>query len=352
MLCSDDSRLPCPLPQGGFGERTGVYEMSGPEPTPQVVDVVEAVCEDDPGSPVFDGLEFPGCVAVPMTTARYEACEERLEFWDEAAGIAMVADSPPGVGHQQPIGLLAGIVERIAQERGSRIARFCELCLTRYGAGGKRRVMQPDECLYLYPDHAELPAVGSLAVGENDPPDVVVEVDCTTDVRCGKLRVYESWAFPELWVEVPDNEPPRRRSQLSGLTVYLLNRDGHYEIAPESRAFPGWRAEEIHLAINEPTITPAINANLRRVGAVLGARDGTGPDDDLLLAAHRRESRAEGRIGERVEFVRQTLRARGIALSREFPAAPCRAALARASAAEVAAASLACRTEQDFEQLI
>lgn len=68
---------------------------------------------------------------------------------------------------------------------------------------------------------------------------------------------------------------------------------------------------------------------LRRVGAELGARDGTGPDDDLLLAAHRRESRAagrgEGRLRERVE----TLRARGIALSPEFPAASCRAALAR-----------------------
>jgi len=327
--------------------------MSEPVPTAQIDDVVDADCKDAPGFPVFDGLEFPGCVAVPMTSAQYEACEERLEFWDEAAGIAMIADSEPGVGHQQPIGLLAGIVERIAQERGSRIARFCEVGLTSYGAGGNRRAMQPDECLYLYPERADLPTTGSLVVGENDPPDVVVEVDYTTDVRRGKLRVYESWAFPELWVEVPDSEPPRRRrSQLSGLTVYLLNRDGHYETAPESRAFPGWRAEEIHLAINEPAITPAINATLRRVGAELGARDGTGPDDDLLLAAHRREGRAEGRVRERVELVRQTLRTRGIALSSEFPAASCWAALARASVAEIAAASLACRTEQDFERLI
>ena len=331
--------------------------MSEPEPTPPIEDAVDADRGDDPGFPVFDGLEFPGCVAVPMTTAQYEATEERLEFWDEAAGIAMIADSPPGVGHEQPIGLLAGIVERIAEERGSRIARFRELCLTRHGAGGNRRAMQPDECLYLYPERADLPTAGSLVVGENDPPDVVVEVDYTTDVRRGKLRVYESWAFPELWVEVPDSEPPRRRrSQLSGLTVYLLNRDGRYETAPECRAFPGWRAEEIHLAINEPAITPAINATVRRVGAKLGARDGTGPDDDPLLAAHRRESRAEGsaegRMRERVELVRQTLRARGVAVSPEFPAASCRLALARASAAEIAAASLACHSEQDFERLI
>ena len=335
--------------RGESGVRTGVYEMSGPDPMPEVEDSFDADCKDDPGFPVFDGLEFPGCVAVSMTSAQYEALEGRLEFWDEGAQIAMIADSPPSVGQEEPIGLLAGIVERIAQERGSRIARFCELGLTRYGAGGYRRAMQPDECLYLYPERADLPTAGSLIVGEDDPPDVVVEVDYTTDVRRGKLRMYESWAFPELWVDVPDHEPPRRRrSQLSGLTVYLLNRDGHYEVAPESRAFPGWRAEEIHRAMNEPAITPAINATLRRVGAELGARDGTGPDDDLLLAAHRRESR----IGERVALVRQTLHARGIALSSEFPAASCRAALARASATEIAAASLACRTEQDFERLI
>ena len=323
--------------------------MSEPDPMPQVNDVVDADRRDDQGFPMFDGLEFPGCVAVPMSAAQYEASEGHVEFWDEAAGVAMVAADSPSVGHEQPIGLLAGVVERIALERGTRIARFCGLSLMRYGARGHRRAMEPDECLYLYPEHVDLPAAGWLTVGENDPPDVVVEIDHTTDVRRGKLKVYESWGFPELWVEVQDADPlRRRRTQLSGLTVYVLNRDGRYEVAPESRAFPSWRAEEIHLAMNEPTITPGVNATLRRVGAELGARDGTGPDDDLLLAAHRHE----GRIRERVVFVRETLRARGVALSAEFPAESCRAALARATAADIAAASLACRTEQDFERLV
>lgn len=322
--------------------------MSEPDPMPQFEDV-DIGREDDPGFPVFDGLEFPGCVAVPMSAAQYEDGDGHVEFWDEAAGIAMVAADAPSVGHEQPVGLLAGVVERIAQERGARIARFHALSMMRSGTRGYRRAMEPDECLYVYPEHADLPATGWLTVGENDPPDVVVEIDHTTDVRRGKLKVYESWGFPELWVEVPDADPARsRRTQLSGLTVYVLNRDGRYEVAPTSRAFPGWRAEEIHLAMNEPTITSHVNATLRRVGAELGARDGAGPDDDPLLAAHRRESR----IQERVEFVRQTLRARGVALSAEFPAASCRAALARASTAEIAAASLACRSEQDFERLI
>ena len=328
--------------------------MSEPDPMPQVDGIPggdEEECEEY--VPVVDGLEFPGCIAVPMSAAEYETCEERLEFWDEAAGIAIMVADWPGIGHEQPLGLLAGAVERIAQERGSRIARYCGLGLEGIDVRSLRRGMQPDECLYVYPDRASLPAGGRLVVGENDPPDVVVEVDDTTDARRGKLKVYESWAFPELWVEVPDSERRRRRrTRLSGLIIYLLNDDGRYEIAPESRAFPGWRAEEIHLAMNEAAIMPATNATLRRVGAELGARDGTGPDDDLLLAAHRREGRAEGHTDERVELVRQTLRARGVALSAEFPAASCRAALARASAADIATASLACRTEQDFERLV
>ena len=208
--------------------------------------------------------------------------------------------------------------------------------------------MEPDECLYLYPDRANLPAGGSLIVGESDPPDVVVEIDHTTDVRRGKLKVYQSWAFPELWVEVPDAEPPSRRRRLAGLTIYLLNSDGEYEPAPASRAFPGWRADEIHAAVNEPAITDRANAILRRVGAALGKRDGTGPEDDPLLRAHRRE----GRLRERVELVRETLRARRVDMSPGFPSESCLAALADASAADIVSASLACRDDAHLEDLV
>ncbi|MDE0191169.1 MAG: Uma2 family endonuclease [Gammaproteobacteria bacterium] len=303
-----------------------------------------------------------------MSSVQYEASERHVEFWDEAAGIAMIADSP-GLGHEEPRGLLAGVVERIAQERGARIGRFCAVSLLRYDARGLRRAMEPDECLYLYPDRANLPAGGSLIVGESDPPDVVVEIDHTTDVRRGKLKVYQSWAFPELWVDVPDAEPPtRRRRRLSGLTIYLLNADGEYEPAPASRAFPGWQADEIHAAMNEPVITDRASAILRRVGAALGERDGTGPDDDPLLRAHRREERAEGRVEgrsegrtegigegrlrERVEWVRETFRARRVAMPPGFPSESFLAALAEAATADIVSASMACRDDADFEDLV
>ena len=51
-----------------------------------------------------------------------------------------------------------------------------------------------------------------VEVGLDALPDVVLEVDNTTDVRRGKLGLYESWGFPEVWVVVPDEPEPNRPS--------------------------------------------------------------------------------------------------------------------------------------------
>ena len=116
----------------------------------------------------------------------------------------------------------------------------------------------------------------------------MLEVDHTTDARRGKLALYESWGFPEVWVEVPDDTAPSRpRNRRPGLTIHLL-QDGAYRTAPESRAFPGWTAEEIHAALNEWTLSERTSAVLERVGTVLGEREGTGPDHDPLLHSQRR----------------------------------------------------------------
>ena len=49
-----------------------------------------------------------------------------------------------------------------------------------------------------------IPHGNDIEVGTDALPDVVLEVDNTTDVRRGKLGLYESWGFREVWVEVPD----------------------------------------------------------------------------------------------------------------------------------------------------
>ena len=154
--------------------------------------------------------------------------------------------------------------------------------------------MQADQSVYLHPGRDRLPDPAGMVVGEHDFPDVVVEVDNTTDVRKGKLWLYEEWGFPEVWVEVPERRSPSRPSGLlPGLTIHLLDA-GSYRTAAESRAFPGWTAEEIHTAMTEPELSASTSEVLTRVGRALGVRDGTGPDDMPWLRIQREEGSGPG----------------------------------------------------------
>ena len=74
-----------------------------------------------------------------------------------------------------------------------------------------------------------------------------------------------------------------------------------YRTAPQSGAFPGWTAEAIHTALNEPALSAATGRDLDRVGRALGARDGTGPEDTPWLRAYHEEGRNRGRIDGRTE---------------------------------------------------
>ena len=163
-------------------------------------------------------------------------------------------------------------------------------------------------------------------MGTDALPNVVLEVDNTTDVRRNKLKRYESWGFPEVWVEVPDEPAPSRPASLRpGLTIYL--RDGGLRPAAASRAFPDWTAEEIHRALNEPELSAATTAVLRRVGRALGATDGTGPDDDPFLREERGESHAHGLAKGRVEAARARPCWRSLRLAALPSQPPCRSGL-------------------------
>ena len=225
--------------------------------------------------------------------------------------------------------------------------------LLRDERGEPQHITQADESLYLYPDRARLPAA-AMVVGEDDFPDVVLEVDHTTDARRGKLPRYESWGFPEVWVDVPDAPSPNRPPGLRpGLTIHLLE-DGRYRAAAQSRAFPGWTAVEIHAALNEPAPSARTSAVLERVAGALGAREGTRPDDDPLLRSQRRagferaraQGREEGRAEARAAMVRQILRSRGIEVSAEFLAGA--EAFAAASEDVLLSAAFACADQAEF----
>ena len=88
----------------------------------------------------------------------------------------------------------------IAQTRGSPIDTFGAAdLLVRDARGERQRIMQADQTVYLDP-RATRPSGPAIEVGGDALPDVVLEVDNTTDVRRGKLALCESWGFPEVWV--------------------------------------------------------------------------------------------------------------------------------------------------------
>ncbi len=214
--------------------------------------------------------------------------------------------------------------------------------------------MQADQILYLHP--LEVSGLGpGVDVDGDELPDVTVEVDYSTDARVRKLRLFEAWGFPEVWVDVPD-ERSRPRSRLPGLTIHVLEA-GRYRTASASRAFPGWTAVEIHRALNEQIVSRETLEALRRVGRRLGASEGTGPDDDPWLRSERAEGRVAGRAEGLAEGRADLLRAvAGILEARRVPVS--RGLVERLAdlddmpAGKLVRAAQECASEEEFLRLL
>ena len=275
-------------------EKRARYDPGPPTPLSPETRRRLALPEPDP-APDPDPLpdpEFSGCHKVRLKREDLEKWEgRRIEYWDGDTKTAYVMSEPTTDTHERPSSRLANRSALIAEARGAPIEFYGSMDLVLAGRRGeRRRIMQADQALYLYPDRGLLPRGEGMWVGINTHPDVVLEVDHTTDVRRGKLGLYEAWGFPELWVDVPDRDGAWRSRP--ALTIYLLD-GGKYREADESRAFPGWTAREIHVALNERSLSAATAAVLDRVGRALGERDGTAPDDSPWLRRHRDEGRDE-----------------------------------------------------------
>ena len=289
-------------------------------------------------------LEFVGCEPVRVSAAEIEGPEwegRRVEYWDAASETAWMVREAATVYHEGPGARLAKLVGQIGMARGSEAQCVGATDLRiRNDDGTQGDLMQADQAVYLDPARAELSRHGRVIVGEDPLPDVVLEVDHTTDVRRGKLVAYADWRLPEVWVEVPDRGlPGRRRGLPPGLRIYLLEGD-RYRLSEVSWAFPGWRAAEIHRALNEGTMSEATEAALWRVGRTLGDREGTVPEDDLL--SRRLTGRGQARVLAHAAV--SILRRRGIESSADRIAAVVR----DASADAVVEAALTAGDEADF----
>lgn len=303
----------------------------------------------EPETAPLDAGDFPGCRAVHIPRDEIEDHEGRLEYWEARTETAMVVREPTTRFHEQPSHQLAGLARLIAAARGSLIQAYGTTDLVRFDTRGKPHVlMQADQILYLRPPPPE-ELTPKVDVDGGDLPDVVLEVDYSTDVRVRKLPLYEAWGFPEVWVDVPDAlSPSRPKSRVSGLTIHVLE-GGRFLTVGSSRAFPGWTAEEIHRALNEHKMSTSTEASLHRVGAALGALDGTGPDDDRWLRRHRDEGRAEGRAETSYETVTAVLKERGIPTTPNLRARLLE--LTEIDAADLIHAALRCRSEAEFLDL-
>ena len=156
-----------------------------------------------PTAPPPSAADFPGCKPVRLPREQLDDTEMRLEYWHAATETAWICD-PISSYREGSARLLTRLVTLIVQVRGAPATCFGSTDLTERDAHGEPQlIMQADELVYLHPARAKLPRP-VLTVGEHDLPEVVLEVDHTTDARCRKLRQYQAWRFPEVWLEVPE----------------------------------------------------------------------------------------------------------------------------------------------------
>ena len=292
--------------------------------------------------PAFGPEDFPGCEPFHLPAVELEHYEGRLEFWDGRTETAWRVSEGASVHHEEPASMLPWTMRELAALRGSPVQCFGSANLVRLSASGRRHwLMQADEVLYVHPDRSR-PYGPDVDVDRDPLPDVVLEVDYTTDVRRRKLAIHAEGGFPEVWVLVP---PGSRRGR-QRLTIHLLD-GGAYRPAPESAAFPGWKSREILGALTERPWSEATRQALHRVARAMGEREGTGPEDDPLSQTLIREGEEKGRREERAATVRGLLRARGIEVGPAFGEEV--VALAGEAPAEaLTAAALACTDEADF----
>ena len=260
----------------------------------------------------FRPEDFPGCESFHLPAREVDLYERRLEFWDGRTETAFRAcDVSPH--HEGPSRRLVQMAERVASLRGSPIRCFGSSALARLDERGRKRwLMEADEVLYLHAPRLRFS--GSVIDVDEDPlPDVVLEVDHTTDVRRRKLGIYMECGFPEIWVLVPWASSRRER----GLAIHVRGEDG-YRDSPESMAFPGWKAEDIRLALTEEPLSGRVWRALERVALAMGTREGTGPENDPLIRSVHRNARARGLARGHSEAVAALLRARSIEVSPAF----------------------------------
>jgi Uma2 family endonuclease len=84
--------------------------------------------------------------------------------------------------------------------------------------------LEPDECYYI--QHEAEVRGRKIKLGEDPPPDLVLEVDITRSV-IKRFPIYAALGFPEIWQYVGND-----------IVIHLLQADGSYTASQQSAALP------------------------------------------------------------------------------------------------------------------
>jgi Uma2 family endonuclease len=151
-----------------------------------------------------------------LTTKLGDRRDVRLSYQRGTMEITM-----PSPEHEEYVDLIQDLTRLLVRELGLRMESRGTALLKREL---RETGAQPDGCFYIQ-HAAEIIGKRLLDLTIDPPPDVVVEVDLSTDSR-GKFSIYATLGVPELW----------RYDGLS-FEMYHLTEAGYVEAAA-STAFP------------------------------------------------------------------------------------------------------------------
>jgi len=129
----------------------------------------------------------------------------------------------PLAAHEEPTQLLDDFVAVLVDELGVELRKLGSLTLKNLQ---QQKGLEPDCCFYIQ-NEAVVRGIDSIDFEIHPPPDLVVEVDNTSQ-SLDKFPIYVALQVPEIW-----------RLRGSKLSIYGLNTQSKtYDVQSDSIAFP------------------------------------------------------------------------------------------------------------------
>lgn len=127
----------------------------------------------------------------------------------------------PSQKHERGKTLIGRMIETLTEELG---IPLLSVGSTRFDDELLDAGLEPDECYYV--QHEADVRGKEIKLGEDPPPDLVVEVEITTSV-IKRLPISAALGFPEIWQYTNET-----------IVIHLLQNTGQYATAEQSQALP------------------------------------------------------------------------------------------------------------------